>query len=116
MAKIIPVSYIVAITGTLSPNEKIYSRTNKRTGQTFTSKLTRPTYRNTEAQHKLRASLGARSRAASEWNRANRPSAEHPDGTPLYQALRAAYERQNKIGNFFAFIVKCTTENGEVVV
>lgn len=117
MARIIASALIESISGKVSSADDSVFRTNKRTNRIFAHKGYNygPGPR-TEAQQKNRHALGARSRAASEWNRANRPSAEHPEGTPLYQALRAAYERQHKTGNFFAFIVKCTTEDGEVVV
>ena len=105
MAKVKPAPYIESMSGSVSNHTSTHFRTNKRTGKTYAVHRCQHNNRPpTPAQRRRCDIFAAQTRAAAEWMQHNRPNTEQPQGTPLYQRLRQAFEHQHQHGNILAFL------------
>lgn len=95
---------VKGISGRTSNEESTYYKYNKRTGLNYAVKLTKSTYRNTEAQQQSRSAFRENARMSSRWLRDNRPSMEHPEGTEAYLAVHSAFVRQHRYNSLYLFV------------
>ena len=107
MAKITTTSPISSISGKLNPDDDFYVATKRRTGTVYLVHRSRKqSVPWSEKQIAHRKAFAARSKAASEWLKANAPQYEGDRGTEAYQRMLSQYQAQYKIGNIFAFVCK----------
>lgn len=102
--KVTPSFAVEAMSGKPCRSTAQIFATNKQTGRiTAYEKHSYPNP-NTEAQQKVRASFKERTKAASDWWNANKPSESNPQGTELYLDLMQKYKQQHRIGNPFSYL------------
>lgn len=117
MAIIRPNSFIESISGSTCRHDSNYYATNRQTGKTYGVKRCYPsTAPATQAQTEHRTAFASRSRLASQWWNANKPSTAHPQGTDDYLAVKAAYKSQHKIGNIFSFLSSKLDSEGNLTI
>lgn len=117
MAKIVPMELIASMSGKVCTHGDMYFTTNKQTGKVTTGKLCNPsTAPATEAQKAVREAFTKKSKLASVWLAANKPSKSNAKGTELYQSVLAEYKGQHKIGNIFAFVSANMNDDGTIKV
>lgn len=107
MTKITTPSPIAGISGKLLPDDDFYLATSRRTGTVYMVHRDRKLSVSwSEKQIAHRKAFAARSKAASEWLKANDPKHVGGKGTEVYQRMLARYKAQHKISNIFAFVSK----------
>ena len=117
MAIIRPNSFIESISGSTCRHDSNYYATNRQTGKTYGVKRCYPsTLPPTEAQTAHRTAFVSKSRLASQWWAANKPTASSPNGTDAYQAVKAAYKSQHKIGNIYSFLSSKLDSEGNLTI
>lgn len=117
MAIIRPNSFIESISGSTCRHDSNYYATNRQTGKTYGVKRCYPsTAPATQAQTEHRTAFASRSRLASQWWNANKPTTSNPNGTDAYQAVKAAYKSQHKIGNIFTFVASKMDSEGNLTI
>ena len=117
MAIIRPNSFIESISGSTCRHDSNYYATNRQTGKTYGVKRCYPsTAPATQAQTEHRTAFASRSRLASQWWNANKPTASSPNGTDAYQAVKAAYKSQHKIGNIYSFLSSKLDSEGNLTI
>ena len=104
MALIRPNSFVESISGSTCRHDSNYYATNRQTGKTYGIKRCYPsTAPATQAQITHREAFAAKAHVTAQWWAANKPTTDNPNGTEAYQAVKAAYKSQHKIGNLYAF-------------
>lgn len=116
MAKVTFSTDIQSISGKLCSKEGVVYSVNRRTGKTYRSDRHVYNDANTEAQQSVRASFAQKAKFAAAWWKQNRPSGSQPDGSEAYRAVMAAYKRQSKIGNSYAFLRSLVTDDCKVML
>ena len=117
MAIIRPNSFIESISGSTCRHDSNYYATNRQTGKTYGVKRCYPsTAPATQAQTEHRAAFASKSRLAAQWWANNKPTASSPNGTDAYQAVKAAYKSQHKIGNIYSFLSSKLDSEGNLTI
>lgn len=114
MAKVQPSDLFTSISGKLCSKEGTYIALNKQTGKMYSAVHHRYSDTNTEAQQAVKAAFAARSKFATKWWKANRPSTENPQGSESYNLVMKAYKAQHKIGNRFSYLRTLVTDDLKV--
>jgi len=100
------------ISGKACCNSKVIYATNTQTGTSYSYERHSVGELNSTAQQEHRANFSARGKKVKEWFAANKPSEANPKGTELYQAARAKYKAQHKIGSMAGFVAKYLQDDG----
>ena len=117
MAIIRPNSFIESISGSTCRHDSNYYATNRQTGKTYGVKRCYPsTAPATQAQTEHRTAFASKSRLAAQWWANNKPTASSPNGTDAYQAVKAAYKSQHKIGNIYSFLSSKLDSEGNLTI
>ena len=117
MAIIRPNSFIESISGSTCRHDSNYYATNRQTGKTYGVKRCYPsTAPATQAQTAHRTAFASKSRLAAQWWANNKPTASSPNGTEAYQAVKAAYKSQHKIGNIYSFLSSKLDSEGNLTI
>ena len=114
MAKIQPSDLFTSISGKLCSKEGTYIALNKQTGKMYSAVHHHYSDSNTEAQQAVKAAFAARSKFATKWWKANRPSTENPKGSDSYKLVMKAYRSQHKIGNSYSYMRTLVTDDLKV--
>lgn len=114
MAKVNFTSDVQSISGKLCSREGVVYSVNKQTGVTTRSDRHSYTDANTAAQQSVRKLFVAKSKFATKWWKANKPSTENPKGSESYQQVMKAYKAQRKIGNSFSYLRSLVTDDLKV--
>lgn len=110
-------SFIESISGSTCRHDSNYYATNRQTGKTYGIKRCYPsTAPPTEAQTSHRTAFASKSRLAAQWWANNKPTASSPNGTDAYQAVKAAYKSQHKIGNIYSFLSSKLDSEGNLTI
>lgn len=116
MAKVVFSTDIQSISGKLCSKEGVVYSVNKRTGKTYRSDRHVHVDANSESQQSIRSSFTKKSKFAAAWWKQNRPSGGQLDGSEAYRVVMAAYKRQSKIGNSYAFLRSLVTDDCKVML
>ena len=114
MAKVQPSDLFTSISGKLCSKEGTYIALNKQTGKMYSAVHHHYSDSNTEAQQAVKAAFAARSKFATKWWKANRPSTENPKGSDSYKLVMKAYRSQHKIGNSYSYMRTLVTDDLKV--
>lgn len=114
MAKVQPSDLFTSISGKLCSKEGTYIALNKQTGKMYSAVHHHYSNSNTEAQQSVRKLFVAKSKFATKWWKANKPSTENPKGSDNYQLVLKAYKGQHKIGNRFSYLRTLVTDDLKV--
>lgn len=114
MAKVQPSDLFTSISGKLCSKEGTYIALNKQTGKMYSAVHHHYSDSNTEAQQAVKAAFAARSKFATKWWKANRPSTENPNGSDSYKLVMKAYRSQHKIGNSYSYMRTLVTDDLKV--
>ena len=90
--------------GKLCKNSSTYVSCNQQTGKMYTAEWHGANQPNTEAQQQVKKVFTDKTKAASAWWAANRPTEQNPSGTADYQQLMKQYKAQRKIGNPYSYL------------
>lgn len=116
MAKITPSHLISDISGKICKKDTSYIALNRKTGKMYTGGYHGCVQPNSEEQQKVKQTFTSKSRLASAWWKANKPSAQNVKGTESYQLVMQAYKVQNRIGNPYNFLRQHVTADLKIVL
>ncbi len=112
MAKITANHMFVSISGKLCKKESTYISYNQKTGKMYSAEYHHPENATvTEAQETAQAAFTKKAQLASAWWNKNKAS-----NTDAFQMVMAAYDKQSKIGNPYAFLRTLVTDGMKVVL
>lgn len=114
MAKVNFTSDVQSISGKLCNREGVIYSVNKQTGVTTRSDRHGYTDANTTAQQSVRKLFATKSKFATKWWKANKPTPENPRGSDNYQLVLKAYKGQHKIGNRLSYLRSLVTDDLKV--
>lgn len=114
MAKVKFTPDVESISGKLCSRSGVIYAVNKQTG--ITHRMERHEYSdaNTEVQQANRKAFTSRSKFASVWWNANKPSDKQPKGSESYLLVLKAYKSQHKIGNPYCYMRTLVTDDMKV--
>lgn len=102
MSKIKPMALVETMSQKVCQHSNIYFRTNKKTGRVYSGKLCNP-YEGepSELQTAQRTAFKTQSAAVRAYLKAKKAN---PDED--YRLIKAAYDKQYKVGSLFGFVMK----------
>lgn len=104
MAKITLNHAFETMSGKLCKKGTTYVALNKQTGKMYTAEYHARDITNSEALQQVKATFTQRSKFASSWWNANKPSTANAAGTANYQLVMKAYKGQHKVGNPYSYL------------
>lgn len=114
MAKVKFTPDVESISGKLCSRSGVIYAVNKQTGVTHRMERHEYSDANTEVQQANRKAFSSRSKFASVWWKANKPSDKQPKGSENYQLVMKAYKGQHKIGNPYSYMRALITDDMKV--
>jgi len=104
MAKVTFAPEIESISGKLCRKSNTVLAVNKHTGKTYRYDSHPGVQPNSDDQKAVKALFTSKAKAAATWWNANKPSSSNNEGTADYKKVMAAYNKQFKVGNPYAYL------------
>ena len=114
--RFVPVHSVAEMSGKWCKKQSGYVAFNKKTGKMYHANYHKRKDPNTEDQQAIREAFTAKSRAASTWWAANKPSSTNTEGTALYQQFAQMYDAQIEIGNRYSFCRSLINSDNKIVI
>lgn len=106
----------VSASGKLCKKEGTYIAYNKQTGKMYTAEYHDRTQPENDAQQAVKSKFTTKSKLASVWWNANKPTKENTLGTEAYQKVIKAYKSQKNIGNPYSYMRSLVTDDLKVML
>ena len=114
--RFVPVHSVAEMSGKWCKKQSGYVAYNRKTGKMYHANYHKRPDPNTDDQKTVRETFTTKSRAASAWWAANKPSTTNTEGTALYKQFMQMYDAQSNIGNRYSYCRSLINAEGKIVI